>query len=281
MSHENFVLDGVLYKDVNEASEKLNRCKKVIINALNMGKTSLKGIRRKRRYIVVDDIVYTSKDITKLAKEHNVKRSAIRYQLQTYGNLDRIMAKNKRKEEVAKCQGKIVNDWLLEDVGKTMRNSNEIKYKGTHQVTGRIKYGQYDDFKDGIFSPYNRQERYFKDISSKLEKIKSLAIKVGFIVEYTVTKKEEYRKRYLHPVLDEIMNPKVSLKDRMSKEEILKLSVEEIDFGAYEMKALRALNCKTIKDVAKLTKEDILSVPHCGLKTVALIKSRLYDMGLI
>lgn len=148
MSHENFVLDGVLYKDVNEASEKLNRCKKVIINALNMGKTSLKGIRRKRRYIVVDDIVYTSKDITKLAKEHNVKRSAIRYQLQAYGNLDRIIAKNKRKEEVAKCQGKIVNDWLLEDV-------------------------------------------------------------------------------------------------------------------------------------AKLTKEDILSVPHCGLKTVALIKSRLYDMGLI
>lgn len=49
MSHENFVLDGVLYKNVNEASEKLNRCKKVIINALNMGKTSLKGIRRKKK----------------------------------------------------------------------------------------------------------------------------------------------------------------------------------------------------------------------------------------
>ncbi len=87
----------------------------------------------------------------------------------------------------------------------------------------------------------------------------------------------DYFQQIYNPKIEPEEEPKVELAEN---NEILKLTVEELNLPTRIANALRKSGYATVKDLTEATKKDIAKVKNLGGKSVMVIKQKLTEKGL-
>lgn len=83
-----------------------------------------------------------------------------------------------------------------------------------------------------------------------------------------------------HQIYEPILEEEIKDEGQSISEEVLKMTVEELDLPVRITNALRAIEINTIEDLIDIPRTQLLKAKNLGTKSVALISEKLLERGL-